>query len=178
MTDMVDTNSDVDSRIQNIESKINALEMMVSDKLPDFTALPFLNEAPATEAVAQPTEPIPGQNVAEWVSRIGGSPGIVVDEDLAKTTPCLRIDLGDGMSPLIFSKGIVGALDEKQIGQYCTLGFLDKSATPQQLTRLQSMSEAAHVCHVDTQSMAGTPEHLKAYFSCLGKELKKKGVEP
>jgi hypothetical protein len=175
---MDDTNSDVDNRIANLESKITSLEMMVGDKFPDFTALPFLDVSPPSDAPPQTTEPIPGQNVAEWVSRIGGSPGIVVDDDLAKTTPCLRIDLGDGMSPLVFSKGIVGALDEKQIGQYCTLGFLDKSATPQQLTRLQSMSEAAHTCHIDTQELSGSPDHLKAYFSCLGKELKKKGVEP
>jgi rubrerythrin len=131
------------------------------------------------ERVGSTTYPcsLPGESVADWVSGITGSPGIEYQPEAATTEPCIRLNLGEGHKPLVFAKGIIGALDEEQIHRYCTKGFIDREASEKQKERIRIMSQAAKTCHTETQGIEGTPEHLTRYFACLGRELKKKGVE-
>jgi len=118
---------------------------------------------------------IPGELVADWVSGVSGSPGIVVDPGVARSTPCTRIDLGDGMKALVFSKGIIGALDKEQQALYCQLGYTEQEATPKQRERISNLSQAAKLCSAETAGIVHTEEHLTKYFSCLGRELRAKG---
>ncbi len=120
---------------------------------------------------------LPGESAADWVSGISGSPGIEYQPEAASAGPCIRLSLGEGFKPLVFAKGIIGALDESQISRYCTKGFIDREASPKQKERINAMSEAAKICKAETQGIQGTEEHLTRYFSCLGRELKAKGVE-
>lgn len=41
--------------------------------------------------------------------------GIVIDEERARTSPCIRID----GTNLVFSKGIIGTLNKEQREKYC-----------------------------------------------------------
>ena len=45
----------------------------------------------------------------------GNYEGIVVDEELAKKSPCYQID----DTELIYSKGIIGVLNDEQVKKYC-----------------------------------------------------------
>ncbi len=47
----------------------------------------------------------------------GNFDGIVIDEEKAKESPCIKID----GTNLVFSKGIVGALSEEQRKKYCPI---------------------------------------------------------
>ena len=124
--------------------------------------------------------PPPGVSVAEWVSGLNGSPGIVVDPGIARSTPCLALELGDGYKPLVYSKGIVGALDEDQVDLYCQEGLETREASPKQRARLEALREASHECHIEAEPEKehGSQAHLEAYFACLGKELRTRGIEP
>jgi len=117
--------------------------------------------------------PLPGETLSEWVSGIGGEPGIVVDPGLARTTACTRIDLGPGQKGLVYSPGIIGALDDEQQALYCQAGTIDREATAGQRAHLQAMSEAAKICALQG-SQTDPRERLEAYFSCLGRELARK----
>ncbi len=132
-------------------------------------------EGPHAEIVVAEGPP-PGMSLSEWVSGINGSPGILVDRDVAMATPCLRIELGPGERPLVYSNGIVGALDEEQQEIFCARGVETKQASPEQKARLGIMREAAHTC---SREAAGetTQEHLENYFMCLGRELRNKGMD-
>lgn len=118
----------------------------------------------------------PGLATAEWSSGAFGSPGFLTDPGRARSTSCIRLELGEGHAPLVYSKGIVGALDEEQQALYCQEGYVDRAITEAQRQRLQAMATAAHECSVEAKA-AEPQEHMAAYFSCLGRELKAKGVE-
>ena len=111
--------------------------------------------------------PPPGMSIPEWISSLSGSPGIVVDPGKARSTSCIRMELGEGHKPLIYSPGIVGALDEEQQALYCQEGYEERHITPKQQERLEAMSTAAKLCS----------KHIDSYFACLGRELKAKGQE-
>lgn len=118
----------------------------------------------------------PGLTTAEWAPGAFGSPGFVTDPGRARSTPCIRLELGEGHAPLVYSKGIVGALDEEQQALYCQEGYVDRAITEAQRDRLQAFATAAHEC--STEAKAAEPQqHMAAYFSCLGRELKAQGVE-
>jgi len=114
-------------------------------------------------------------DLAEWVSGIGGSPGIVVDADEAKAHPCIRMVLRPGHE-LVYAKGIIGPLDDAQKALYCQQGYVERQPTEKQKARMQAMSDAAKLCRVESVAPT-TEEHLVRYFSCLGRELKAKGVQ-
>jgi hypothetical protein len=118
---------------------------------------------------------LPGTSVAELVAGATGSPGYIYDADLARLHPCTRINLGPDRAPLVYAKGIIGALDEEQVATYCT-EFIEKEASPAQQARLTAFSDASRSCSVATKD-APANDHLSLYFSCIGKELREKGVE-
>jgi len=159
------------------------IERREKEQLPEGTPEKIAKYNPETNKVeyfrpeAYPCV-LPGEQVSEWVSGIGGSPGIVVDEAKALSTECIRINLGEGHKPLVYSAGIVGALDIDEQAKYCKLGYIEHQASEAQKARLDALANAAHICSIETKGAAGTQEHLTRYFSCLGRELKNTGVEP
>jgi len=104
----------------------------------------------------------------------GGSDGYVVDAGLARATKCTRIDLGAGRKPLVYSPGIIGALDEGQEILYCQEGFIEREASEAQLEHIQAMSDAAEVCSTEASDVTDPKSHINAYFTCLGRELAKR----
>lgn len=102
-----------------------------------------------------------------------GSPGIVVDEELAKVTPCRCIEYRPGKK-LCFSKGIVGALSDEQEKLYCPTE--EKLESPGLQKRLESWMGSVDICKSE---IAKVPpgERLKPWLSCMSRELKARGVE-
>lgn len=115
---------------------------------------------------------IPGLQPADWTHRVRGDNAIVVDPEVARTTKCTRVNVGDG-GYVVYSKGIVGALDDAQITEYCSMGFDDRVATPAQSQRFLTFAEAANSCSLESRGTGA----VDVFFTCLGKELKKRGVE-
>jgi len=102
-----------------------------------------------------------------------GSPGIVVDEEVAKASPCRCIEYRPGKK-LCFSKGIVGALSDEQEKLYCPTE--EKLVSPGLQKRLESWMESVDTCKAE---IAKVPpgERLKPWLSCMSRELKARGVE-
>ncbi|RJO60343.1 MAG: hypothetical protein C4542_09635 [Dehalococcoidia bacterium] len=162
-------------RLATLEERISAIDdkiAIMGGNLPTthLDTTPSLDVRP--HAVHTEDDILP--SVAEWVTG-ADDPGIVVDAGLARTTPCIRYELGAGKS-LVFSRGIVGPLDEEQQALYCQNGIEVRVPTPGQQSRLQAMRSAATTCRIAAQG-TNTREYLQSFFSCLGKELKDKGVE-
>jgi len=67
--------------------------------------------------------------------------GIVVDEERALRSPCHGYDLGDS-GRLVFSEGIVGALDKYEREKYCKVGLDLKPPPPRLATRIKALREA------------------------------------
>ena len=67
--------------------------------------------------------------------------GIVVDEEKALASPCHGYDLGDS-GRLIFSPGIVGALDKYEQQKYCKIGLDLKPPPPRLAARIKALREA------------------------------------
>jgi len=166
----------LEERIKALEEKVDRLsgphiELVEATIHPEGTM-----EGPHAELVAAEGPP-PGQSVAEWISRLGGSPGILVDPGIARATPCIMYNLGEGRRPLVYSKGIIGALDDEQKELYCQEGLHTLPLTPKQQARLEAMEQGSRRCSELTD---GQPPEVRipSYFSCLGQELRKKGAEP
>ena len=102
-----------------------------------------------------------------------GSPGIVVDESVAKVTPCRYIEYKPGKR-LAFSKGIVGALSDAQEEIYCPEWV--KLESPGLERRLSSWMESVETCK---EEIAEIPkgERLEPWLSCMSRELAAAGVE-
>jgi hypothetical protein len=113
-------------------------------------------------------EKLPHSLLLHSIPHIKGSPGILIDEEVARKTPCIRYTY-DG-SELVFSKGIIGALDEGQKIKYCP-SFIEKG----EHVRLKHFVEAARVCKEEIGKLP--PDHLVPYLQCMSKELKKRGIE-
>ena len=99
-----------------------------------------------------------------------GSPGIVVNADLAARTKCRCYSI-DG--ELCFSKGVVGALSKSQVEAYCP--------TKEMLTegiarRVKLFREAAKEAK---KEIAGIPkgERLEPWLHAMSKSLRKRGIE-
>lgn len=101
--------------------------------------------------------------------------GYVENAEAARSNPCTRLNLGPGRRPLVFAKGVIGALSEEQIEEFCA-EFVDKEASPSQQARLTAFGAASHNCSLATRD-ASPEDHLSLYFSCIGKELREQGVE-
>ena len=105
---------------------------------------------------------------------MSGSPGIIVDEGVARASACTRFDLGGG-SELIFSKGVIGALDEGQKALLCT-ETVTKPLSPEQERRLRGWREAAATCKGEIADLPDGKK-VKPWLLCMSRELKGKGME-
>lgn len=97
-----------------------------------------------------------------------GSPGIMVDADIAARTPCKCYD------NVCFSRGIVGALNEPQREAYCPT--TEHASSPGMTRRLANWQESVDVCKVEIEKVP-KGERLEPWLSCMGRELPKHGIE-
>jgi len=99
--------------------------------------------------------------------------GVAVDEETARVTPCHKFQLNDG--PLVFSKGVIGPLDEGQQALYCPQ-IVDVPLTEAQRKRYEAFKGAVTTCQTEIKD---TPkgERLTPWLKCMSRETKAKGVE-
>jgi hypothetical protein len=100
------------------------------------------------------------------------SPGIVVNEALAKSSPCRCATL-DG-SELCFSRGIVGALDKGEKKLYCpTKTYFESAGLTERLKKFKEAVAAAQekVKHIPKG------ERLEPWLAAMSEELEKRGIE-
>ena len=99
-----------------------------------------------------------------------GSPGIMVDANVAARTPC-RCYTYEGEPVICFSKGIIGTMSKGQIEAYCKpMIELGESK------RVREFREAAAEAK---KEIAGIPkgERLEPWLREMSKALKKRGIE-
>lgn len=102
-----------------------------------------------------------------------GSPGIVVDPEVAKSTACTCYKV-DGKF-MCYSKGIIGTLKHPgQVEAYCPT-ILEKES-PALQKRIKSFREAAAEAHKEIE---GIPkgERLDPWLRAMSKELRERGIE-
>lgn len=102
-----------------------------------------------------------------------GSPGIVVNEVVAKTSPCRCIEYRPGKK-LCFSKGIIGALSDEQEEIYCPTTVPLES--PGLERRMKSWMGAVETCKVEIAEIP-KGERLEPWLSCMSRELAAREVK-
>lgn len=102
-----------------------------------------------------------------------GSPGIVVNEAVAKATPCRCIEYRPDKY-LCFSKGVVGALSDPQEALYCNPREMMES--PGLERRLKGWMGAVTICKAEIEPIP-KGERLGPWLHCMSRELTARGVE-
>jgi len=108
-------------------------------------------------------------SLADFVTGYQGR-GVVVDEGLARDSPCLCRELEAG-GDICFSHGVVGPLDSEQRELFCSAGTDRLEVTPEQAARLNLFAETAQACGQEAGS-APEGERLEPYLSCLEREMR------
>ncbi len=99
-----------------------------------------------------------------------GSPGIMVNEDIAARTPC-RCYTYEGEPAICYSRGIIGSMSKGQIEAYCNpLIELGESK------RVREFRAAAAEAKKEIE---GIPrgERLEPWLREMSKALRKRGIE-
>mgnify|MGYP001607781856 CR=1 FL=1 len=158
-----------------------ATEAMITQAGPGVNSL--IREEPFEQVRTKPQEadgtPEATEDYSEaahWISSLGGGPGIVSDPGQARSQPCIRYELGEGHQPLVFQKGIIGPLDEEQVAEFCALGFEDTAPTERQKERFRALPQAAQECSQEVKDVSKNG-HIDAFYSCLERELRAKGIQ-
>lgn len=101
-----------------------------------------------------------------------GSPGLVVNTDLAARTACRCYKVDDTL--MCFSKGIIGTLSKPQVEAYCPTKEVLKEGGL--VERVKKFKEAAKVAKA---RIADIPkgERLEPWLTAMGEELEKRGIE-
>jgi hypothetical protein len=97
---------------------------------------------------------------------------LIVDEETAWDTPCLRRELKHG-GALYFSRGARGPLDEEQQARYCSAGVETLNLTAEQEERLERFAKAARHCHGEVAELPHG-EEMEPYLSCMQAELRRR----
>lgn len=127
-------------------------------------------------AAADVGEPItPSADITEWIQGGVDGPAIVVDDEAARISPCILLELGRGRR-YVYKKGLVGTLDESQERLYCGQGYVVRYPSEAQRQRLTAIAQAAEVCSREPGAGDSSATGLSKYFTCLGRELRTKGV--
>lgn len=137
------------------------------------------------EAAAPTPEPEPEPDVApapfhggatpgviDFLGQHRGSPAYVVDEAAARDSPCVAYEVATKRR-LVFSPGVLGALDEEQEALYCTR-VEQRHLSPAQHRRLEDLAAAADTCKLQVAE-APSDQRLEPYLACLEAELKERG---
>lgn len=102
-----------------------------------------------------------------------GSPGIVVNEALAKASPCRCIEYRPGKK-LCYSRGVVGGLSDEQEKIYCPT--VEELVSPGLEKRLKDWMGAVEVCKAKIEPIP-KGERLEPWLTCMSRELAAAGVE-
>ena len=100
-----------------------------------------------------------------------GSPGIVVNPDLAARTGCKCYKVDDTL--MCFSAGIIGTLSKPQIEAYCPTK--EVLTTGGIVERVKKFREAAAEAHKKIEAIP-KGERLEPWLKAMGEELAKKGI--
>jgi hypothetical protein len=103
---------------------------------------------------------------------MASSPGIVIDRDIAASTPCRCARVGE--SEICFSRGVVGALDPGQKEAYCKPRVYFES--PGLEKRLGEFKEAVAAAQEKIKDVP-KGERLEPWLSAMSEELEKRGIE-
>lgn len=106
------------------------------------------------------------------VPYVEGSPGIVVDQEIAARTSC-RCARVDG-SEICFSKGIIGGLSEEQKELYCNPKVYIKSPRLEQ--RIKRFKEAVAEAKEKIKDIP-KGERLEPWLKAMSEELTERGIE-
>lgn len=101
-----------------------------------------------------------------------GSPGLVVNTDIAGRTGCRCYEV-DG-TLMCFSKGIIGTLSKPQVQAYCpTKQILTEGGLVERVKKFKEAARAAQA------KIAKIPkgERLEPWLKAMGKELRARGIE-
>lgn len=101
-----------------------------------------------------------------------GSPGLVIDADLAGRTRCKCYQVDDTL--MCFSKGIIGTLSKGQVEAYCP--SKDVLTEGGMVERVKKFKEAAKAAKAKIASIPRS-ERLEPWLSAMGEELGKRGIE-
>lgn len=101
-----------------------------------------------------------------------GSPGLVVNADVAARTGCRCYKIDDTL--MCFSKGIIGTLSKPQVEAYCpTKEVVEEGGL---VERVRQFKEAAAEAK---REIADVPkgERLEPWLTAMGRALAKRGIE-
>jgi len=101
-----------------------------------------------------------------------GSPGIVVNADLAARTPCKCYLVDD--TEMCFSSGIIGTLSKAQVQAYCPTKEILKEGGL--VERVKAFKEAAKEAHAKIEALP-RGERLEPWLKEMGESLRKRGIE-
>ena len=149
----VEDDTEAEATVDDLD--VRRLEAMSED--------PFLNGPPS---------------LGDFVSQMNGSPGYVVDPAIARESPCIGYQLqanaaADAEPDLVFSKGVVGALDRDQIEQFCPT-IESRPLSDAQRERLAAFTDASEVCKVAVSDVP-QGERLEPFLGCMSQELHQRG---
>lgn len=104
-----------------------------------------------------------------------GSPGIVVDPELASRTACKCFPLDSTKKKLCFSPGIIGALKyPEQVETYCPTIIEEES--PALKERVAKFTEAVEEAHKKVENIP-KGQRLEPWLKAVSKSLKVRGLE-
>jgi len=110
--------------------------------------------------------------LAETVKEFG-SPGIVVNPELAKRTGCTCYKIDDKM--LCYSKGVIGTLKyPKQVKEFCPV--ITEKESRALTERIENFREAAKEAHKRIEHLE-KGERLEPWLRAMGEELAERGIE-
>ncbi|MEW6624566.1 MAG: hypothetical protein AB1420_15830 [Bacillota bacterium] len=117
-----------------------------------------------------------GATSIHHIVEVQGSPGIVVDEGLAKATPCKCYPIPTPEKPeqmLCFSRGIIGGLTDAQEKLYCPSKVIVEEGISKRVAKFR---EAVKVCKAEIEKYP-KGERLTPWLECMGREAKKRSIE-
>jgi len=112
-----------------------------------------------------------GVTVSDWVTS-PESPGIVINEERAKATPCKCFTYKG--KDYCYSPGIIGMLKAGQVPTYCPTK--EYEVRPGIKQRFEEFAEAAEVAHERIEEIP-KGERLIPWLTEMGKELRARGIE-
>ena len=112
-----------------------------------------------------------GVRLSDWVTS-QESPGIVIDEERAKASPCKCFTYKG--RDYCYSPGVIGMLEAGQVPTYCPTR--EYEVRPGIKQRFEEFSEAAEAAHKKIEEIP-KGERLVPWLTEMGKELRARGVE-
>jgi len=112
-----------------------------------------------------------GVVLSDWVTS-PESPGIVINEERAKATPCKCFTYKG--KDYCYSAGIIGMLEAGQVPTYCPTK--EYEVRPGIKQRFEEFAEAAEAAHERIEEIP-KGERLIPWLTEMGKELRARGIE-